>query len=365
MKKLTLIGLLWSLSFNIHAQVVEIYGEGNVSEKPAYGQVDIEEVGRLITVASIEESNLVVRHYYRGKWSQIGTTILTGLNKVEKIDLFNYKNVPYVFCFYDGKMSVIRSINDQWEIVGEKTFGEGNINNPQFSVIGAKPFIVYEDEDYEMIRMISLLDDSWYDVDLISTENISSYKLAANLRGDLFLALIKEGSLEVKKVIQTSAITEWENLTKPHELEGITALDQFQFVDNNAFVNYRTPQGMPVIISLLDGEKKWETKEELTTSKDFGNKDMNLNISEYYFFTATNPKTGIPQFLKNNKKGNWGKVTNLSDKKAKCVASCDYNNIIYVAYVDFGSSNLIVKKIEKGLNDDEEMETSEKDKKKK
>lgn len=364
MRRILFIGLLAGLTLNLNAQVVAIYGEGDVSESAVYGKVDIEEVGRLITVASVEEGTLIVRHFYRGKWSQIGETPLTGMKKVEQIDLFNYKNVPYVFCHYDGKMSVIRSINDVWEVVGEKTFGDGKIKDPQFSVIGAKPFIVYEDDDYDMIRMVSLLDESWYDVDLISTQNVTSYKIASNLRGDLYLALIKGGSLEVKKVIQTTSFDEWESLTKPYTLAGITQLDQFQFVQNDAFINYRSPQGLPTIISLTDGTKKWETREQLLTSNDFGNFDIHLNSSEYYFFTATHPKTGVPQYLKNNKKGNWGKVTNIADKKVKCLASCHYNNIIYVAYVDFGTSKLIVKKIEKGLNDDEEMEKAE-DKKKK
>jgi hypothetical protein len=358
---LTAITFMASLSYG---QLVTNHGGEFISENANSPVVDIQEIGRLITVASVEDGTLVVRRFYRGKWEQIGETGLTGIKKAVKVDLFNYKNTPYVFCFYDGKMSVVRSIADNWEYVGEETFGEGDINNPEFSVIGEKPYILYEDKDYEMIRMISLLDDSWYDVDLIENTIALDYKLGASMRGDLFFAYADGSALRFKKVDQETEITEWPSLTKAVKIENINEIFDFEFVENKAYITYPNALGSPVIMTLNDGEDKWETVEELEAKVNFGGEDINLVISEYFYFTATNSTSKMPQFLKNNKKGNWGDVTNLSLKKGTCVASTEYLRIIYVAYVEFGTGKLVVKKIEKGEEEDErEKREAEEDKK--
>lgn len=362
MKK-TVTLLLFSLFCWVgFSQVVEAYGGGEVSPNTVMNKVDLKEIGRLIHVASVEDGKAVVRRFYRGKWEQIDETPITGINKLHSIELFAYRATPYLFCHYNDHMTVIRAINDKWEYVGEEKFGEGVINDPQFSVIGENPFIVYEDTDYEVLRMFYLLDNSWYDVDLMSTENLKSYKIGAKARGDLFIALLDDEGLTVKKIEQTQDPATWKALTKLHKLENVNAIDDFDFIENTAYVTYLNEINAPVIIQLEELEKKWVELENSKEAIDLGRKDYNLNISEYYFFTALSDK-GIPQFLKNNKKGNWGNVTSLSDKKALCIASDAYKNVIYVAYVDAGSSKLIVKKIEKGLNENEDSQSSGKKKK--
>jgi len=353
MKKIITLLLFNALLLSGNAQVVEIYGDGKVSPNPVMGKIDLKQIGRLIHVASVEEGNVVVRRFYRGKWEQINETPITGIKKLHKIELFAYRATPYLFCHYDDNMTVIRAIDDQWEYVGEEQFGEGIIKNPQFSVIGENPFIVYEDADYDVLRMISLLDDSWYDVDLMSSEGVKSFHLGAKSRGDLFLALLQEDGLSLKKVEQTEDPATWEPLTKPYKLDEVSKIDDLDFVENTAYVTYSNEEGAPVIIKLEDLAKKWEELENSEDAIEFGRTDYNLNISEYYYFTSLSD-AGIPQFLKNNKRGNWGDVTSLSTKKAKCIASDQYKNVIYVAYVDSASSKLVVKKIEKGLNEEEE-----------
>lgn len=350
MKKI-LLALILSFSFlGANAQIVANYGDGYVSDNSVLDKIDIEEVGRSIHVASVEEGKLRVRRYYREKWEEFDETPIDGIFKLHAIEIFAYKAVPYVFCYYDERMSVIRAINDKWEFVGEKDFGAGSIHNPEFSVIGEEPYVIYEDKDYEVLRMFSLLDNSWYDVDLMPSETVKSYKLAANFRGDLFMAVMDSEGIMIKKVDQMEAdINSWSNLTKKIKLDGVSRIDDFEFVENTAYMTYSTATG-PVIISLADMEKKWETVEDAADAEapvSLSATDYNLNISEYYFFTALSD-AGIPQYLKNNKSGVWGAVTDVSTKKAKSVASCEYRNIIYVAYVDKGTSKLMVKKIEKG-----------------
>ncbi len=351
MKKLFVALVFTALSLSVNAQVVESYGGGIVSENSVLDKIDLKEIGRSIHVASIEEGNVVVRRFYRGKWEEFDPTPLKGISKVKTLKLFAYRAVPYLFCQYDDKMSVIRAIGDKWEFVGEETFGEGSVVDPQFSVVGENPFILYKDEEFEVIRMISLLDDSWYDVDLVASEGIRSHKLASSARGDLFAAFLSEIGITIKKVNQTTEYDTWSDLTKKIKLENISYIGDFKFVENVAYITYPNELGSPVITSLADGGKKWETLEEMETALVFGKKDYNLNISEYYFFTSLSDG-GIPQFLKNNKKGNWGDVTDLSDKKAKAIASDDYRNIIYIGFVN-SSSKLMVKKIEKGENDED------------
>ena len=353
MKKI-LIAFLMSMSFvQLDAQIVEEYGGGFVTDNAVMDKIDIKEVGRSIHVASVEDGRVVVRRYYRNKWEEFDQTPIDGIFKLTALKLFAYKAVPYVFCYYDGKMSVIRAIDDKWEFVGEKTFGEGSMENTEFSVIGEAPYIIYEDKDYQMIRMVSLLDEtSWYDVDLISSIGVKSYKLAANYRGDLFMAVMNKEGIMFKEVDQLiENVSEWKDLTKRLKLENVSRIDDFEFIENKAYLTYTTATG-PIIFSLEDLSKKWEAVETSEEVINIGTVDYNLNISEYFFFTALS-KTGIPQYLKNNKKGVWGEVTDLSNKKAKTVASCQYKNIIYVAYVDSASSKLMVKKIEKGELDEE------------
>jgi hypothetical protein len=265
-------------------------------------------------------------------------------------------------------MSVIRAIDDKWEFVGEETFGEGNMINPEFSVIGEAPYILYEDKDYEVLRMISLLDESWYDVDVMPIEGVKSYKLAANVRGDLFMAVLDAEGIMIKEVEQTiEDIAEWKDLTKKIKIEEIPRIDDFEFVGNQAYLTYSLGNN-PVITTLIDLEKKWETIEDAADAEvpvDLGERSYNLNISEYYFYTSLSVQ-GIPQYLKNNKRGVWGAVTNLSDKKARFLASCEYRNIIYAAYVDNSTGKLMVKSIEKGEIEDKskpQVETPDKDKK--
>ena len=112
-------------------------------------------------------------------------------------------------------------------------------------------------------------------------------------------------------------------------------------------------------MSLEDLSKKWETVAKTEVSIVMGKTDYNLNISEYYFYTSLSA-AGIPQYLKNNKKGVWGDVTDLTTKKATVVASCEYRNIIYVAYVESATSRIMIKTIEKG--EEEEGTDTEKSK---
>ena len=365
MKKLFIALVILIIGNTGFSQLVSTHGADFISENANSPVVDIEQIGRLITVASIEDGTIVVRRFYRGKWEQIGESTISGIKKAVKLDLYNHKNTPYVFCYYDNKMSVIRSMADVWETVGEVSFGSGNITDPEFAIIGEKPYIVYEDADYEMLRMISLLDNSWYDVDLISTEEASDYKIAANIRGDLFMAYTDGSAINFKKVNQTTEISEWPSLTKPLKIENINEIFDFEFIDNKAYLTYPNEMGSPVIISLEDAASKWETLEELETKSTFGGKDINLVISEYFFFTANSKTIQVAQFLKNNKKGNWGNVTNLSARKTTCVASTEYNRVIYVALIEVGTNKLIVKKIEKGEDDDKVIEQDSKSKKKK
>ncbi len=352
MKKI-LFAFLLSFGFiNANSQIVETYGTDNgyVTENSVLDKIDIEEVGRSIHVASVEEGKLHVRRFYRGKWEEFDQTPIDGIFKLKSLEIFAYKAVPYVFCYYDDKMSVIRAIDDKWEFVGEEDFGVGSIHNPEFSVIGEEPYVIYEDKDYEMIRMFSLLDGTWYDVDVMPMEGVKSYKLAANVRGDLYMAVMDASGIIVKEVDQLiEDVNEWKDLTKKIKLEDVARIDDFEFIENKAYITYTTTTG-PVIISLEDLGKKWETIEDAADAEvpfELGKADYNLNISEYYFYTSLS-SAGIPQYLKNNKRGVWGAVTNLSDKKAKSLASCEYRNIIYVAYVENGTSKLMVKKIEKG-----------------
>lgn len=352
MKKILSALILTGLFVSANAQVVEKYGPGFVSENPVKDKIDIKECGRTVHVASVEDEKVVVRRFYRGKWEQFDETPIDGIFKLKALEIFPYRATPYVFCFYDSKMSVIRSIDDKWEYVGEEIFGEGSVHNPEFSVIGEKPFVIYEDKDYEMLRMFSLLDESWYDVDIIEMEGLKSYKLASNARGDLFMALLHDDGVTIKKVDQeVEDMNEWADLTKKIKLDGVNRIDDFEFKENTAYFTYSNESGSPVIMTLMDGSKKWEVVEELEEPIEFGEKDYNLNISEYYFFTSLSAGS-LPQFLKNNKKGNWGDVTSLSDKKAKAIASDEYRNVIYVAYVDNATSKLMVKKIEKGELDE-------------
>lgn len=355
MKKI-LFALILSVSFvSANAQIVEEYGGGYVSDNSVLDKIDIEEVGRSIHVASVEEGKLRVRRYYREKWEEFDQTPIEGIFKLKALEIFAYKAVPYVFCYYDDRMSVIRAIDDKWEFVGEKDFGAGSIQNPEFSVIGEEPYVIYEDKDYEVLRMFSLLDGTWYDVDLMPTEGITSYKLAANYRGDLYMAVIDAEGIMIREVDQLiKDVNEWNSLTKKIKLDGIDRIDDFEFIENKAYITYSTATG-PVIITLEDLAKKWETIEDAADAEapvELGVVDYNLNISEYYFFTSLS-STGMPQYLKNNKRGVWGAVTSLSTKKAKSMASCEYRNIIYAAYVDKGTSKLMVKKIEKGELDSE------------
>ena len=366
MKKV-LVVLFACFSFiNVNSQIVKQYGGGYVTGNTVLDKIDIEEVGRSIHVASVEDGKLMVRRYYREKWEVFDETPITGIFKLKALQIFAYKAVPYVFCYYDGKMSVIRAIDDKWEFVGEETFGEGTIVNPTFSVIGETPYILYEDTDYEMIRMVSLSDDSWYDVDLMSTEdgNCKSYKLAENVRGDLYMAVLNTEGISIKEVDQDiEDVAEWTDLTKRIKLEGIDRIDDFEFIENKAYLTYSLSTG-PVIMTLDDMAKKWEiieNAEEAEVPFELGTREYNLNISEYYFFTSIS-SSGIPQYLKNNQRGVWGAVTNLSSKKAKSLVSTAYRNNIYVAYVDAATSKLMVKKIEKG---EIETETNQSPKKKK
>ncbi len=341
----------------VQAQIVAEFEGGYLSENTASNKIDIQEVGRSIHVATVEEGRVVVRRFYRGAWSEFDETPIRGINKLESLKLFAYKAVPYVFCHYDGKMSVIRAIGDKWEFVGDKQFGDGSIMNPEFDVIGEEPYIVYKDEDYEMIRMISLLDNSWYDVDLLPSKGIKSYKLASNVRGDLFMAVLDgEGIMfrEVEQLIEN--VSEWPELTKKVKLVGTERIDDFEFIENKAYLTYSTNLG-PVIMSLEDLSKKWETVAKAETTIVMGKANYNLNISEYYFYTSLST-AGIPQYLKNNKKGVWGDVTDLSTKKATVVASCEYRNIIYVAYVESATSKVMIKTIEKGEEEETETEKS-------
>lgn len=344
--------------FSAKAQLVAEFEGGYVSDNAVMNKIDIKEVGRSIHVATVEEGRVVVRRFYRGAWTEFDQTPITGINKLEDLRLFAYKAVPYVFCYYDGKMSVIRAIGDKWEFVGEKQFGEGSMVKPEFSVIGEEPYVVYKDEDYEMIRMISLLDNSWYAVDLFPSIGIRSYKLAANVRGDLYLAYSDaEGYMfrEVEQLIEN--VSEWPELTKKIKLEGTNEIEDFEFIENKAYLTYSTKLG-PVIMTLEDLAKKWEIAAKSETNIVMGKTNYNLNISEYYFYVSLSA-TGIPQYLKNNKKGVWGNVTDLSTKKATVVASCEYRNIIYVAYVENATSKIMIKTIEKG---EEETTTPEKSK---
>ncbi len=336
-------------AFSSSAQVVEEYGGGKVSENPVMDKIDLKEIGRSIHVASVEEGKVVVRRFYRGKWEEFDQTPIKDIFKLKRLELFAYRATPYVFCQYDDKMTVIRAIDDKWEIVGEETFGEGSVDNTTFSVIGEKPFIVYEDKDYDIIRMFSLYDESWYDFDLMSNEGVKSFKIAANDRGDVFLAVLTDEGMMFKMIDQeVDQMEQWEELSKDYKVENVDRIDDFSFVGNKAYLTYHNEFG-PVIITLEDMAKKWEIIEEATDEKviTLGKQHYNLNISEYYFFTSLSDK-GMPQFLKNNKKGVWGDVTDLSTKKARAIASDDYRNIIYVAYVDDATQHLMVKKIEKG-----------------
>jgi hypothetical protein len=351
MKKLLFSLMALALAFSGATQVVEDYGGGKVSDNPVMDKIDIKEIGRSIHVASVEAGNVVVRRYYREKWEEFDETPIKNIFKLKKLELFAYRATPYLFCYYDDHMTVIRAIDDKWEFVGEETFGEGSIDNPVFSVIGENPYIVYEDKEYEMIRMISLFDESWYDVDLISNVGIKSYQIAANDRGDLYLAFLNNEGIQFKEVDQEiENVDEWNDLSKMYKLEDAKRIDDFTFVENKAYLTYHNEFG-PVIITLEDMAKKWEIVEEAEEHITFGPSDYNLNVSEYYFFTALSSK-GIPQYLKNNKKGVWGDVTDLSKKKARSIASDDYRNVIYVAYVDDATQLLMVKKIEKGEDDE-------------
>lgn len=359
MKKILFAFLLGFCVLGAQAQIVEQYGGGYVTDNAVMDKIDILEIGRSIHVASVEEGKVVVRRFYRGKWEEFDQTPISGIFKLQSLKLFAYKAVPYLMCQHDGKFSVIRAVADKWEYVGEETFGEGNITSPDFSVIGEKPFIVYEDKDFEVLRMISLLDDSWYDVDLMESAGIKDYHLAENERGDVYFSYLDGAGITIKKVDQmTEDIAAWQDLTKKIKLENIKRIDDFEFVGNKAYLTYHNEFG-PVIMTLEDLAKKWEVMEEAEETITLGAKSYNLNISEYYFFTSLSA-TGIPQFLKNNKKGVWGDVTDLSKKKARGIASCEYRNIIYVAYVDDASQKLMVKKIEKGLNDDAPQPTKKK-----
>lgn len=347
MKKILLALALCFSYLNANSQLVEQYGGGYVSDNAVLNKIDILEIGRSIHVASIEDGKLVVRRFYRGVWEEFDPTPLTGIDKVEKIQLFAYKAVPYVFCFYDGKFSVLRAIADKWEFVGKETFSDGAMLEPDFSVIGEVPYIIYKDKDYNMLRMVSLMDGKWYDVDLMSSKGLKSCRLAANLRGDLYISILDAEGAIFKKVDQlVDDVANWPELTKKVKIEGAARIDDFEFIENKAYFTYSTNIG-PVIMTLEDMSKKWEVVEKAEVTIVFGKDSYNLNISEYYFFTSLSAN-GIPQFLKNNKQGAWGKVTDLSTKKATAIASCQYKNVIYVAYVDAPTSKLMVKKIEKG-----------------
>lgn len=370
MKKILVALLACFCLLGAKSQIVEEFGGGFVSDNTVLDKIDVLEVGRSIHVASVEDGKVVVRRYYRNKWEIFDETPIKGIFKLKALKLFNYKAVPYVFCYYDGKMSVIRAIDDKWEFVGEETFGEGNITNPEFSVIGEAPYIIYEDKDYEMIRMFSLLDDSWYDFDVVGTEGVKSYKLADNARGDLFMAVMNAEGIIIKKVDQeVDQFDQWTDLTKRIKLEEAPRIDDFEFIENKAYITYSIGNN-PVIMTLEDLEKKWEIVENAEDAEvpfDLGERYYNLNISEYYFYTSLSVQ-GIPQYLKNNKRGVWGAVTDLSTKKARFIASCEYRNIIYVAYVDDPTGKMMVKKIEKGELEDENKTpngATGKDKKKK
>lgn len=353
MKKITIAFILSICFIHANAQIVEEYGGGYISENTSLNKIDIKEIGRSIHVANVEDGRVVVRRFYKNVWQEFDPTPITGIDKIEDLKLFAYKATPYVFCYHDGKMSVIRSINDKWEFVGEEKFGEGSIVNPEFSVIGEEPYIIYEDKDYEMLRMISLLDNSWYAVDLLPTKGMKSYKLAANLRGDLYMAVLDSEGVMFKEVEQLiENVAEWPELTKKVKLEGIARIDDFEFIENKAYFTYSNAMG-PIIMSLEDLSKKWETITKLDETIVIGKTDYNLNVSEYFFFTSLSA-AGIPQYLKNNKSGVWGLVTDISTKKANVMASCEYKNIIYVAYVDAATSRVMVKKIEKGEEEEEE-----------
>lgn len=364
MKKILLALLVAFCFFGAKAQIVAEYGGGSTSENAVMDKIDLREVGRSIHVATVEDGKVVVRRFYKSVWEEFDPTPISGIFKLEALKLFPYRAVPYVFCHYDGKMSVIRAIADKWEVVGEKTFGDGNVSNPEFSVIGETPYIVYEDKDYEMIRMISLLDNSWYDVDLMPSAGVQSYKLGANARGDLYLAVLDAEGIMFKEVDQKiEGIANWVELTKKLKLAGTSRIDDFKFIENKAYLTYSNAMG-PVIITLEDLSKKWETVVEAKSKIETGTACYNLNISEYYFFTFMGAN-GMPQYLKNDKLGAWSDVTNLSDKKAKAIASDQYRNIIYVAYVDNATSKLMVKSIEKGeLEKETPVEDKEKEKEK-
>ena len=359
MKKILFVLTASLFLVSAQAQIVAEFEGGYLSENTVANKIDIKEVGRSIHVATVEDGRVVVRRFYRGVWSEFDETPIRGINKLEALKLFAYKAVPYVFCQYDGKMSVIRAIADKWEFVGEEKFGDASVMNPEFDVIGEEPYIVYTDEDYDMLRMVSLLDNSWYDVDLLPSKGIKSYKLASNVMGDLYIAVLDgEGIMfrEVEQLIEN--VSEWPELTKKVKLIGTERIDDFEFIENKAYLTYSTNLG-PVIMSLEDLSKKWETVAKTEVSIVMGKTDYNLNISEYYFYTSLSA-AGIPQYLKNNKKGVWGDVTDLTTKKATVVASCEYRNIIYVAYVESATSRIMIKTIEKG--EEEEGTDTEKSK---
>jgi hypothetical protein len=354
--KRILFAFLLSLCFiNANGQIVEPYGGGSTSDNAVMDKIDIKEIGRSIHVATVEEGKVIVRRFYRGKWEEFDQTPITGVFKLKALKLFAYRAVPYLFCYYDENLTVIRAIDDKWEFVGEEQFGEATVSNPEFSVIGETPYIVYEDKDYEMIRMFSLLDESWYDVDVMPSTDVKSYKLAANARGDLYMAVLDQEGVTFKDVDQMVAdVTQWKDLTKKLKLEDAARIDDFEFIENKAYITYNNENG-PVIMTLEDLGKKWEVIEDSKETIVVGTKDYNLNISEYYFYTFMGANS-MPQYLKNNKRGVWSKVKNISDKKARAIASDGYRNIIYVAYVDNATQKLMVKTIEKGEIEDEEEE---------
>ncbi len=356
MKKILFVLTASLFLVSAQAQIVAEFEGGYISENTVANKIDIKEVGRSIHVATVEDGRVVVRRFYKGIWSEFDETPIRGVNKLEALKLFAYKAVPYVFCQYDGKMSVIRAIGDKWEFVGEEKFGDASVLNPEFDVIGEEPYIIYNDKDYDMLRMVSLLDNSWYDVDLMPSKGIKSYKLASNLRGDLYMAVLDGEGIMFKEVEQLiENVSEWPELTKKVKLIGTERIDDFEFIENKAYYTYSTNLG-PVIMSLEDLAKKWETVTKAEVSIVMGKTDYHLNISEYYFYTSLSA-AGIPQYLKNNKKGVWGNVTDLSTQKATVVASCEYRNIIYVAYVESATSRIMIKTIEKGEEEEEGSDT--------
>jgi hypothetical protein len=167
--------------------------------------------------------------------------------------------------------------------------------------------------------------------------------------------LLNDAGLNFKKVDQmVASMNDWELLTKPFKIDGLTKMDDFEFIENKAYLTYSTTTG-PVIMSLEDLSKKWETAEKAEDpAVILGKADYNLNISEYYFITSLSA-SGMPQYVKNNKTGVWGLVKDLSEKKARGIASTEYKNVIYVAYVDDETSKVFVKSIEKGEEEKEEL----------